>query len=60
VVNTPESRRTIGTAYATGWVQHRNALLKTYRLVVNKTELPGRWLCLARRFVQLGEAAEEL
>jgi hypothetical protein len=31
-----------------------------FRLVIHKTELPGHWLCLARRFVQLGEAAEEL
>jgi hypothetical protein len=60
VVNTPESLRTIGTAYATGWVQLRNAPVKTYRLVVNEVELPGRWLCIGRQFVQLGEAAEEL
>jgi hypothetical protein len=31
-----------------------------FRLVVNKTELDGRWLCIARRFVRLGEAAAEL
>jgi hypothetical protein len=60
VVNFPESLRTIGTAYATGWVQHRNVTVKTYRLVVNGTELPGRWLCVGREFVQLGDAAEEL
>ena len=60
VVNTPESLRSFGTAYATGWVQHRNAPLKTYRLVVYKTELPGQWVCLARRFVPLAEAAAEL
>jgi hypothetical protein len=60
VVNTPESLRTIGTAYATGWVQHRNAPLKTYRLVVYKTELPGLWLCIGRSFVRVGEAIEEL
>jgi hypothetical protein len=60
VVNTLESLRTIGTAYATGWVQHRTAPLKTYRLVVYKTELPGLWVCIERRFVRAEEAAERL
>jgi hypothetical protein len=32
----------------------------TFRLVVNKTELPGLWVCIGRRFVPLAEAAEEL
>jgi hypothetical protein len=59
VVNAPASLRTIGTAYSTGWVQHRNAPVKTYRLVVNRTELPGRWLCVGREFVQL-DADEQL
>jgi hypothetical protein len=31
-----------------------------FRLVIDNTELPGRWLCIGREFVQLGEAAEEL
>jgi hypothetical protein len=60
VVNTPKSLRTIGTAYATGWVQNRDAPLKTYRLVVNKTELAGLWLCIGREFVRLGDPAEKL
>jgi hypothetical protein len=41
-------------------VEHRRGPAQTFRLVVNKTELPGRWLCVGRRFVHLGEAAEEL
>ncbi len=34
-------------------------LLLTGRLEVNKVELGGRWICVGREFVQLGEAAEE-
>jgi hypothetical protein len=50
----------IGIAYPVGLVEHRRGPAQTFRLVVNKTELLGRWLCIRRRFVQLGEAAEEL
>jgi hypothetical protein len=50
----------IGIAYPVGLVEHRRGPAQTSRLVVNKTELPGRWLCVGRRFVQLGEAAEDL
>jgi hypothetical protein len=50
----------IGIAYPVGLVEHRRGPAQTFRLVINKTELPGRWLCVGRRFVRLGEAAEEL
>jgi hypothetical protein len=39
-------------------VEHRWGPATTFRLVVNKTELPGRSLCVSRRFVQSGEMAE--
>jgi hypothetical protein len=50
----------IGIAYPVGLVEHRRGRAKTFRLVVNKVELEGRWLCVGRVFVRLGEAAEEL
>jgi hypothetical protein len=50
----------IGIAYPMGLVEHRRGPAQTFRLVVNKSELAGRWLCVGQRFVQLGEAAEEL
>jgi hypothetical protein len=50
----------IGIAYPVGLVEHRRGPAKTFRLVVNKVELEGRWLCVGREFVPLGEAAEEL
>ena len=50
----------IGTAYPVGLIEHRLGPAKTIRLVVNKVELPGRWLFARREFVPLGEAAEEL
>ena len=60
VVDAPGSVQRIGTAQATGWVQYRTGPVTTFRLVVDKTELPGPWVCLARRFVPLAEAAGEL
>jgi hypothetical protein len=50
----------IGIEYPVGRVERRRGPATTFRLVVNETELPGRWLCVGRRFVRLGEAAEEL
>jgi hypothetical protein len=50
----------IGIADPVGLVEHRRGPAQTFRLVVGKTELPGRWLCAGRRFVQLSEAVEEL
>jgi hypothetical protein len=34
----------IGIAYAVGLVEHRRGPAQTFRLIVNKTELPGRRL----------------
>jgi hypothetical protein len=50
----------IGIAFPDGHVEHRKGPAVTFRLVVGKTELPGRWICVGRRFVPLGEAAEPL
>jgi hypothetical protein len=50
----------IGIAYPVGLVEHRSGPVTTFRLVVDETELPARWLDIGRRFVQLGKAAEEL
>ena len=50
----------IGIAYPVGLVEHRRGVAKTFRLVVNKFEFEGRWICVNRKFVALGEAAQEL
>jgi hypothetical protein len=50
----------IRIAYPVGLVEHRRGAATTFRLVVGKVELPGRWLCVGREFVALGEAAEVL
>ena len=50
----------IGIAYPVGLVEHRRGPAKTFRLVVGKVELAGRWICVGREFIALGEAAEEL
>jgi hypothetical protein len=50
----------IGIAYPGGLVEQLRGPAKTFRLVVRKVELPGRWVCVGREFVLLGEAAVEL
>ena len=50
----------IGIVYPVGLVEHRRGPAQTFRLVIGKTELPGRWLWVGQRFVQLDEVAEEL
>jgi hypothetical protein len=50
----------IGIAYPVGMVAHRRAPAATFRLVIDQVELEGRWVCVGREFVRLGEAAEEL
>jgi hypothetical protein len=48
----------VGIAFPSGAVRHRRGAAQTFRLVIGKEELPGRYVCLGRRFVELGEAAE--
>jgi hypothetical protein len=50
----------VGIAYPVSLVEHRRGRARTFRLIVNETELDGRWMCVGRRFVKLGEAAEQL
>jgi hypothetical protein len=47
-------------AYPAGLAEHGAGPAATFRLVVDNTELPGRWLCVGREFIQLAKAAEEL
>jgi hypothetical protein len=47
-------------AYPLGLVEDCSGPATAFRLVVGKTDLPGRWLCARRRFVQLSEAAEDV
>ena len=56
----PDALLPIGIAYPVGLVEHSKGPAVTFRLVVHKVEMPGRWICVGRRFVPLGEAAEWL
>lgn len=47
-----------GIAYAVGRMADRRGAITVYRLTFGKDELPGRWTCVGRQFVELGEAAE--
>jgi hypothetical protein len=50
----------IGIAFPVGQVEHRRGPAATFRLMIDKVELEGRWLCVRREFIRLGDAAEEL
>jgi hypothetical protein len=60
IVAAPDATWPIGIAFAAGQVQHRRGVAATFRLVLDQQELEGRWLCVGREFVRLGDAAEEL
>jgi hypothetical protein len=60
VVAAPDQPMPIGVAFPVGQVAHRKGPAVTFRLVIGKVELEGRWLCVGREFIRLGEAAEEL
>jgi hypothetical protein len=48
----------VGIAYGASYVRHRNRSVATWRLVIGKEELPGRWVCIGRRFVEVGDWQE--
>jgi hypothetical protein len=50
----------IGTAFPAGLVAHRQGTAVAFRLIFGTIELEGRWLCVGREFVRLGDAAEWL
>jgi hypothetical protein len=50
----------IGTAFPAGLVVNRQGPAVAYRLVISKVEIEGRWLCVGREFIRLGEAAKYL
>jgi hypothetical protein len=60
VVAAPDWPMPIGIAFPVGQVEHRRGPAVTFRLMIGKVDLEGRWLCLGREFLRLGEAAEEL
>jgi hypothetical protein len=60
VVGVLDSICLISAAYPVGWLAHREGPAAMLRLVVNNTELEGRWIRVGRRFVPFDEAADEL
>jgi len=50
----------IGIAFPVGQVEHRRGPVATFHLMIGKVALEGRWLCMGREFIRLGDAAEEL
>jgi hypothetical protein len=60
VVNSSDGAVPIGIAFPVGLVEHRRGPTKTFRLVVGKVKLGGRWICEGRRFVLRSQAAEDL
>jgi hypothetical protein len=48
VLESPDNHMPIGMAFPLGWTAEGLAL---FRLVIGGEEIPGRWVCRARRFV---------
>jgi hypothetical protein len=49
----------VGIAFPAGMVASRRGPATVFRLVVGQAEIEGRWLCVGREFLPLGDAAEE-
>jgi hypothetical protein len=49
-----------GIAYAVGYMADARGSISVFRLTFGKSDLPGRWTCVGRRFLELGEAAEHV
>jgi hypothetical protein len=45
----------IGIAFAVGWVADDRGPVALFRLEVRKHDLPGRYVCVGRRFIQVDE-----
>jgi hypothetical protein len=58
VITAPDEAMPAGMAFPDGQVEHRTGPALTRPLVLGKVELTGRWICVGREFVPLGEAAE--
>jgi hypothetical protein len=54
----PATTGMCGIAYAVGYMADDRGAITVYRLTFGKSDLPGRWICVGRRFVELGDAAE--
>jgi hypothetical protein len=46
-----------GIAYPVGYVPGRRGPVATFRLAIGKVEVPGRWICVRRRFERAGEGS---
>jgi hypothetical protein len=47
-----------GMALKVGYMPESRGAISVFKLQFGKSELPGRWICVSRQFVELGEAAE--
>lgn len=47
-----------GIAYSDGWVRWRNKSIAAFRLEVRKEAIPGRWVCVGRRFMEVEDFLE--
>ena len=49
----------VGIAFGCGYVEERKGkLVATWRLVVSRAEIPGRFVCIGRRFLEVDEWRE--
>lgn len=53
VFTAPHNGVPIGLAYRDGHVQYGGVVAAAFRLVISAAELPGKRVCVGRRFVEL-------
>lgn len=60
VLGSPSGGAPLGIAWLAGSIPSTRGPVQLWRLEVGKRELEGRWVVKDRRFVRLGDAAEEV
>jgi hypothetical protein len=58
--STEYPRTSIGIATVDGKIEGAKEPLPVFKLRIRRQEIEGRWIVVDRRFVRLGDAAEEL
>jgi hypothetical protein len=48
----------VGIAHSVTQVRHRRKSVMVWRITIGKEELPGRWVCIGRRFIEVGDWQE--
>jgi hypothetical protein len=59
VLPRPDSMLPVGNAYPVGWLDARGGAVAVFDVEVGGRRLPGRYVCVGRRFVEQSEWASK-